>query len=500
MIQVVHLLADVLSHARLAAGAAGTRREVTWAVTARARTPSLPPLQGGELVLLPAPTASYHGGPDALPSMLLGFHEAGACGVVVWTEPSDAAKAAADSSCLPLILCGSVSAAELERSLVEHVARALRQGISAQEERPARLLEALAANRGIESILRVLSESVQRPAGYFPHTGKPVIHPPGSFQLTETELGGISAALDAGEGAARTDAGLVWAAPVERRGRRAGALVVLAGEEAPGAADALSLRQTAAAVAVETGRLDELEAAEERLRAELAEELFGGRPSGSVHERAAALGVALPLEGVVLALGGSSPDDPLPPQARRLRPHGIGRRRYPVLETSQRLLAYLPAEAATAPENELRLPAGVSAAWSEPVASLSSLPNAVDQASASLIVSQCLEGGRAVRFSNAGGAALLTALRAVPFARHAVARVMAPLVQYDEEHRGNLVQTLRVYLACGSSQSRAAHALHLHRNSLAYRLRRVEELTGRSLERPEDRLLLTVALTLHPML
>ncbi|SCE14714.1 PucR family transcriptional regulator, partial [Streptomyces sp. DfronAA-171] len=72
--------------------------------------------------------------------------------------------------------------------------------------------------------------------------------------------------------------------------------------------------------------------------------------------------------------------------------------------------------------------------------------------------------------------------------------VLAPLLRYDAEHGGELLRTLRTYLAHDARPAPAAEALTLHRNSLRHRLRRIEELTGRSLDRLDDRMELWLAL------
>ena len=68
--------------------------------------------------------------------------------------------------------------------------------------------------------------------------------------------------------------------------------------------------------------------------------------------------------------------------------------------------------------------------------------------------------------------------------------VLAPLTAYDRERGADLAHTLRVLLECGGNQSRTAEELFLHRSSLLYRLRRIEELTGYNLRDNEECLLL----------
>ena len=72
--------------------------------------------------------------------------------------------------------------------------------------------------------------------------------------------------------------------------------------------------------------------------------------------------------------------------------------------------------------------------------------------------------------------------------------LVEPLAAYDRKRRSDLVRTLRVYLATGANASEAADRLFLHRNSILYRLARIEQLTGLDLKDPHARLALQLAL------
>ena len=72
--------------------------------------------------------------------------------------------------------------------------------------------------------------------------------------------------------------------------------------------------------------------------------------------------------------------------------------------------------------------------------------------------------------------------------------LVEPLLAHDRARRSDLVRTLRVYLAAGANASEAADRLFLHRNSLLYRLARIEELTGLDLKDPRARLALQLGL------
>jgi len=72
--------------------------------------------------------------------------------------------------------------------------------------------------------------------------------------------------------------------------------------------------------------------------------------------------------------------------------------------------------------------------------------------------------------------------------------LVEPLVEHDLKRRSDLVKTLKVYLDAGANASEAADRLFLHRNSMLYRLSRVEKLTGLNLKNPRARLALQLGL------
>lgn len=76
-------------------------------------------------------------------------------------------------------------------------------------------------------------------------------------------------------------------------------------------------------------------------------------------------------------------------------------------------------------------------------------------------------------------------------------RVLGPLRALPPADRALLLDTLTVWLDCDGSAQRAAARLYCHRNTVLNRLRRCEQLTGRSLTRPADLVELALALTAH---
>ncbi|MEU1039538.1 helix-turn-helix domain-containing protein [Streptomyces sp. NPDC005907] len=79
-------------------------------------------------------------------------------------------------------------------------------------------------------------------------------------------------------------------------------------------------------------------------------------------------------------------------------------------------------------------------------------------------------------------------------------RVLGPLLRLDPSDRDILLDTLTAWLACDGSAQRSAARLYCHRNTVLNRLRRCEQLTGRSLTRPTDVVELSLALAARTLL
>ena len=73
--------------------------------------------------------------------------------------------------------------------------------------------------------------------------------------------------------------------------------------------------------------------------------------------------------------------------------------------------------------------------------------------------------------------------------RALVSQVLGAVLEYDAVHSGDLVPSVRVWLEHDRQTDRAARpggpALHIHPNTLLYRIRRFEQLSGRSLASTE---------------
>lgn len=73
-------------------------------------------------------------------------------------------------------------------------------------------------------------------------------------------------------------------------------------------------------------------------------------------------------------------------------------------------------------------------------------------------------------------------------------RVIGSLADYDAQNGSHLIHTLRVFLEQNRSWQKSAHTLNVHKQTLVYRIRRIEEITGRSLDDTEGVVALWIAL------
>ncbi|WP_328906624.1 PucR family transcriptional regulator ligand-binding domain-containing protein [Streptomyces sp. NBC_00234] len=161
-----------------------------------------------------------------------------------------------------------------------------------------------------------------------------------------------------------------------------------------------------------------------------------------------------------------------------------GKRQDPALHADV-LLAAVREPLAAGLADDGRLTLGVSAA----VHSAEGLRGALEEARHARRVAAARPG----RVCAAGHHELASHVLLLPFVpddvrRAFTARLLDPLRDYDTRHRAELIPTLEAFLDCDGSWTRCAARLHLHVNTLRYRVGRIEQLTGRDLSRLEDKL------------
>jgi len=107
-----------------------------------------------------------------------------------------------------------------------------------------------------------------------------------------------------------------------------------------------------------------------------------------------------------------------------------------------------------------------------------------------------LKGGTSViaSFDDLGSYGLLLGLQDTVSLEVFYDSVLGKLREYDEENSSDLVKSLACFLEANGHWGEAAERLYVHRHTLRYRMKRVEEITGRDLGSSQDRMEFWLAL------
>lgn len=110
------------------------------------------------------------------------------------------------------------------------------------------------------------------------------------------------------------------------------------------------------------------------------------------------------------------------------------------------------------------------------------------------------EGRLQAEFADLGTYQLLLSLQEPEAIQTFADSVLGPLDDYDLSHGGELLVSLRAFLDHNARWESAAKELFVHRHTLRYRMRKVEDLTGRDLGSARDRMEFFLALRARDLL
>jgi purine catabolism regulator len=137
---------------------------------------------------------------------------------------------------------------------------------------------------------------------------------------------------------------------------------------------------------------------------------------------------------------------------------------------------------------------GVRAAASRP-ATVGSLRRAFHEARCALEATSLADSNHEVAsHRDLGAFTLLLALQDDDALRLYSDGLLDPIERTEGEYGGELLRSLEAFIANNGNWERAARQLYCHRHTLRYRIRKIEELTGRDLSRATDRIELWLAL------
>ncbi|MEA2339997.1 MAG: hypothetical protein QOG11_74 [Solirubrobacteraceae bacterium] len=103
-------------------------------------------------------------------------------------------------------------------------------------------------------------------------------------------------------------------------------------------------------------------------------------------------------------------------------------------------------------------------------------------------------GRRVATFRDLGSFQLLLSLQDNDALRLYCDSLLGPIEQGEGHYGGELMRSLEAFIECNGQWEAAARRLYCHRHTLRYRIRKIEELTGRDLASARDRIEFWLAL------
>ncbi|WP_338251802.1 helix-turn-helix domain-containing protein [Dictyobacter halimunensis] len=512
--------------AQLVAGGGGLERRVTWACRMRSRLPAFESVQGGELALLTL--SQLRRLDETLPHLLKSLHQAGVAVVAVAAPSVEAlgaeARDFADQMHLPLILLPlNALLEEIEREVITFVvsfrgeterkateiASQLMQ-LSLQGAGIQGVCEYLATNRGKWVVIQDADQHVRLQAA--PANVAPLALP---SPLTDEQL--------RRQGLVR----VVEPIPSSRH-EIAGYLSLIGNESDFDYLERIILGQATPIIAIEFARERDRTEVESRYQVEAFTDVIQGhyQQPEEMMARARLLGYDLTTPQSIVVFEISPGEHDFSSSSahaqwnKRVREELL--REWPacwVQSEARRVIAILPlppfddqSENERELENSLysrlervvfRISSQKNNGTARPTYScgigriaknLQGLPLSFREAQQALEIGRRLFGeGNLHSFARLGIYRLLFHLNGHSELDDFYYETLGPLLNNDSTY----VETLEGFFRCNGNLSEMARTMHFHRNSLLYRLNRIEALLGRSLEDPELRLALQIALKIH---
>lgn len=519
----------------LLAGGRGLERRVEWACALRTRPPAFDAVKGGEVAFVSVRSIRLLDERLDLARVMTSFAEKGGVAVAVLGDVSVASITVADQRALPLLrLPATTHIADAHQACVRFILDQRSVLHDRVQQLQLALMELALAGAGSAAIVDRLSQLTsltgawQDEQGVVRHLtaaeGELFLEPQLVADVEALRRWGDTVAIPAADPPVREfplqDRG--WArlvSPIAGRDGVAGFVSLIGLEAQLTQVAALGVARAAAACAIEVDRERAVSETRERLEGEVLESLLAGTYSSeaSATERASRIGLDLGSHIAVVALrpgsdGSSSGWERAALQSARASLHHRGQR---ALVSSHEGAVCILVPVDDEGDGSVRQIAAharedCAGATGEPatIAGIGRTKRGVAGVRASYREAEHAIGlGRrlhapqtVVSFADLGLHRLLLAM-----AQHSELRdyhddVIGELVTYDARSDAGLLQTLEAYFACNCSPTEAAQRLHLHRNTVLYRLRRIEQIGRLRLDDATTRLNLHLCLRVRDVL
>ncbi len=524
----------------LLTGADLLNRPVSWASSLRPSPPAFPKLDGGELALVDMADLRILDAEMRLDRLILRLQQANISAVAVIGDFRPDAVSAASQANIPLFhLPPATQAVRVERAIIRLIVD--RDGYVAQRSADLQreLTQIALDSNGLEGIARRITQFAQQPIILMRDDGT-VAEFSGLEQATEARRRQILASLpnvtalrswaarqsgpDLAEAVGTLD--LVSSGDVGEY-RQVAVAPIVAGEGLRGytlllrtdkesrelsAVEAIAVSQGAAAAALEWVKQNAVGVAEERMRAAFVDELLAAEIADEQAwiQRGGSLGYDLHRPHVAIIVEAQGVANWPAPLLRFVQEQEVAA---PSTRREEGMLIFWPTDSAKsgrelkiiahsfverimAAHPKAQLVIGISRPAAGPAQWLASL----QQARESWRLGREWQGGPITYFGDLGLYQLLTALRTSPEAARLFRKTLGQLVAHDDNRNAELVDTLEAFFECHGNLSQTAARLHIHRNTLTYRLDRIATITRLDLNDPDARFALQLALKLRPVL
>jgi purine catabolism regulator len=514
-------------------------RPVSWACSLRPSPPAFPKLTGNELALVDMEDLRQLDGRMRLERVIRSLHQTQVSALAINGQVSEPALEAARERSMPLFsLPMGESLVQVERSVIRLIVD--REGYIASRtaDLQRELTQIELDGGGLEAIAQRLYHFVQQPVIFLREDGQ-VAAVAGLDELTASRRDRLLVNLPnltvlrswLATKSAQVLNTLADLLPLngERTGYAQAVIApIIAGERVQGycmllrtdaqqsntlgTVEAMAAVQGAATAALEWSRLNAVGVVEERMRAAFLDELLATEVADEQAwiQRAITLGYDLnePHAAILIEVNQIA-DWPAP-----LR-HFVGEFRLsvPMSQRADGTLLFWPTEnpksarhlkpIATDFVAHLRTiapKASVVIGMGRPATRPSEWLRSLQQARESWHMGKSWKAAPVTYFGDLGLYQLLTALGGNVEAARFFRKTIRPLIEHDENRNAEMVETLEAFFACHGNLSQTAARLHIHRNTLTYRLERISAITRLDLDDPDARFSLQLALKLRPVL
>ncbi len=515
----------------IVAGHQGTHQRVTWVHVLNTRPPAFPELAGGEMALLSLDAMHLLSDKLTLVSLVRELAEMSVSAVGVLGEIGQPAREAADALNVPLLRLPD--AAQL-RDVERNVARVLMGTPPSAEERGLEIREQLlqlsTENRGLKALAGVIAgitgkavvvqDKRLRPlaiAGDLTETG---VWPDVEDALYDTNP--LPALFRDRVGVAQASPDPV-AIPLPNLGLQRLVAPIVAGKMGRGflslvfrqnepydALDMVITRHGAAVCALEMAKEKAIREAQKRVQGNVLEQFLGGMINeNEALLRLTRLGYQPDQRYTTLYISGERENIPTARQIEALcneqssalsigalvQPYGSA-----VIvfckgdENTARDLA-LAVQGRVAERYEAAVVCGVGQCASD----LRAWRESFEQARAAHRTAQQWKRSAPLAFKDLGVYRLLSLLAGSPELKSFYHETLGELAEDTPQH-AEFIATLEAFFEEHGNLTRTAKRLHIHRNTLLYRMDRIKEISGLNLSNPETRLAVHLALRIRRIL